>query len=198
MASDDKFKGLHLVRDRADLSDPLEVLELLRNAILRKSVDKEEVAKALRQVLNKWEQQNRVFLIAAANAELPRIVRLLNFINSAEDELFCPDRVKKSTTRELTKMYALAQTNLMTGLDSVKRVADMRLDALKAAGGADGAERIFDIEKEEDLNALAGLPSLDATSRDRVRKLMTGLIDAIDKDDSVQEDDDAPKDHTDD
>lgn len=183
---------LQFVDKHTDLSDPLQVLELLKDAITRRPVDKEEVAQALRQVLQNWEQQHRLFLIAGANAELPRIVRLLNFITSAESELFSENRLKNSTTRELTKMYALAQSNLLAGLDNVKKVADMRLDALRAAGGLDEAERLFDIEREDDLNALAGLPSLDAPSRDKVRKLLTGLVDSINKDNSVAEDDDDP------
>lgn len=176
--------------DDTDFSNPLEVLELLKNAIVRKPVEKEEVARALRQVLQNWEQQHRLFLIAGANAELPRIVRLLNFLNAAEDELFSEKRLKQSTTRELTKMYALAQSNLLSGMDTVKKVADMRLDALRAAGGVNDAERLFDIEREDELNALAGLPALDAPSRDKVRKLLTGLVESIDNDNSVVEDDD--------
>lgn len=170
-----------------DLTDPLEVLDLLKNAILRKPVDKSQAADALRQVLKSYEAQNRVFLIAAANAELPRIVRIMSFLQSCEEELFRSDRLKDATTKELVRVYALAQANMLSSLDNVKKVADMRLDALKAAGGATGVERIFDM-KDEELNAMAGLPSLDAQGRDRVRKLVTGLVDAIEKDDSVEED----------
>ena len=171
-----------------DITDPVQVLDLLKDAILRKPVDRELAAEALRSVLKNYEQQNRVFLIAAANAELPRIVRIMEFINSCEGEIFGDKRVKDATTKELIRMYALAQSNLLSSLDNVKKVADMRLDAIRAAGGAMGAERLFSVEDEE-LNALAGLPALDAQGRDRVRKLVTGLVESIEKDDSVEVDD---------
>lgn len=194
------FKGLHLIKDKEnpDLTDPLEVLDLLKEAILHRDVDKKEVARALRQVLQNFEQQNRVFLIAAANAELPRVLRLLNFINAAEEELFSDKRLKNSTNRELARMYALAQANLLSGVDRVKQVADMRLDALRAAGGVEGVDRIFDMEKDEELNALAGLPTLDAPGRDKVRKLVDGLVKSINDDDSVEEDDESDNSDSDD
>lgn len=191
MSSDDpKNRHLTLVKGK-DLSNPIEVLEVLRDAILRKSsADREEAAKALRQVLKDYEQQNRVFLIASANAELPRIVRLLNFLSDCEEVMFTKERLESASTKELMRMYALAQSNLLSGLDNVKKIADMRLDALRAAGGADGVEKIFNIEKDDELNALAGLPALDSVGRDRVRKLVDGLVDSLDNDDSVTEDDD--------
>jgi hypothetical protein len=175
---------------KTNLQDPLEVLELLKDAILRKDVDKSEVADALKQVLKNYEQQNRVFLIAAANAELPRVVRLMSFLHTCEGELFDSERVEDASTKELIRMYALGQSHLLSSLDNLKKVADMRLDALRAAGGAQGAEKLFSGEKDAELNALAGLPTLDAQSRDRVRRLVTGLVDAMEKDDSVSVDED--------
>lgn len=173
-----------------DLSDPHALIDLLKDAILRKPVNSDDVLAAIKQVIKNYETQNRIFLIAAANAELPRIVRLMNFITSAEEELFKDSRLEHATTRELTKLYALAQANLLTGLDNVKKVADMRIEAIKAGGGAEGVSKVFDVSSEEELNDLAGLPVLDATSRDRVRKLVTGLADSLEKDNSIIEADD--------
>jgi hypothetical protein len=190
MSSSDK-KELQL-----DLTDPLEILNLLKDAILRKPVDQADAAAALRQVLKNYEQQNRVFLIAAANAELPRVVRLMEFLHACEGAMFEDDRLKDASTKELIRMYALAQANLLASLDNVKKVADMRLDALRAAGGSAGAEKLFQMEDKE-LDAIAGLPTLDAQGRDRVRKLVTGLIEAIEKDDSVAPDEDDDESSTD-
>lgn len=192
MSRDDE-KHLTLAEDGStDLTDPLEVLDLLKDAILKRPVNPEEASQAVRQVLRNYEQQNRLFMIAAANAELPRVVRLLNFLTQCEEILFDKSRLENASTRELSRIYAMAQSNLVIGLDNIKKVADQRLDALRAAGGADGMERMFNMESEEELNALAGLPSLDSTSRDKVRKLMSGLADIMDKDNSVVdvEDDD--------
>lgn len=180
---------LPTLRNKVNLTDPLEVLELLKDAILRRPVDKEETAAALRQILKSYEQQNRVFMIAAANAELPRVVRLMQFLHDAEVELFQDERLADTSTKELIKLYALGQANLLASLDNVKKVADMRLDAMRAAGGAVGVEKLFSMDKDDEVNALAGLPALDSQSRDRVRKLISGLVESIEKDDSVEEDD---------
>ena len=136
-------------------SDPIHVLKLLQDAILKKpNLDQEEVLQALHGVLSKYEQHNRVFLIAAAKAELPRVIRLMEFINSCESNLLNADRLERASTKELIKIYALAQSNLLTSVDSIRKVADMRLEALKAAGGADGVAKLFDMKGSE-LDALA-------------------------------------------
>lgn len=182
-------KSLPAIIEDKPIDDPIELLELVRDAILRKSVDQGKVSKAVNQVLHKYEMQNRVFMIAAANAELPRIVRLLNFLTTCEEEMFDSSRISGSSTKELIRMYALAQSNLVTGLDNVKKVADMRLEMLRAGSSDRGV-----FEPEEDLDNLSKLPGLDSTSRDRVRKIVSGLVEAIDKDDSV-EDYDEPTDY---
>ena len=184
--------GLQIV-DTPQLDDPLEVLALLKDAILNKSYDKAAVAEALRQVLGQYEAKNRLFLIAAANAELPRILRLLTFLQECEEELFTPGRIDGASTKDLIKLYALAQSTTMAGLDNVKKVADMRLDIMRAAGGGDGLNSLFG-DKENEINPLKDLPGLDPQSRDRVRRLVTGLVDSVLDDDSVSENDESSSD----
>lgn len=182
-----------------DLDDPLQVLDLLKSAIIKKgsSINKRDVSAALQHVLDKYEQKNRIFLIAAANAELPRIVRLMSFLSTCEVAMFDDKTLEKASVQQLITMYKLAQTNLVTGLDTVKKVADMRLDALRAAGGAEGVEKVFNTEDEGALNALSGLPSIDSQSRDRIRKLLTGLIESSEDDNSVEEYDEDESDQDD-
>ena len=169
------------IKSSDGLDDPLKLLDLLKDAILRKpNVDKHAASAALRQVMHNYEAQNRVFLIAAANAELPRIVRLLSFIDTCEKELFSDERYMCASTRDLIRLYALSQSHLIHSLDSVKKVADMRLEIMNATSD-DGIGGLFDSESKE-LSALSEI-SLDSNSRDRVRKVITGLIESIDKDD---------------
>ena len=113
----------------------------------------------------------------------------MNFISNAEEAMFTESRLENASTKELTRMYALAQAHMLSSLDNVKKVADMRLDAMRAAGGAEGVAKMFGTGSDEELNALAGIPALDAPGRDKVRKLISGLVDAMDADDSVQLDD---------
>ena len=175
-------------REKEKLGDPIEILSMLKDAILNKEYDKEAVSVALRQLLQNYEAKSRVFLIAAANAELPRVIKLLSFLNSCEDEMFTDHRVKNASTRELIKLYALAQSTLVTGLDNVKKVADMRIEIMRASGGSDGLDSMFSGESN-DMNALSDLPGLDARSRDKVRKVINGLMDSIDQDSSLDESD---------
>jgi len=186
MSKKDKVPDLSMVpRPKHRYDDPLEVIELLKKAILRQDVDQEAVSEALRQVLHQYEAQNRVFMIAAANAELPRVVRLLTFLQECEEEMFTEKRVKNASTRELSRMYALAQSNLLSSLDNIKRVADMRLDAIRARGAAGSV-----FSEDAELDTLSDLPGLDGHGRDRVRKLVGGLLSAMEKDDSVSDNED--------
>lgn len=168
------------------IDDPLKVLEVLKDAILRRSVDPAQAVTAVHQVLKNFEEQNRLFLIAAANAQMPRILRLMTFINEAEEELFKPARVREASTRDLTRMYALAQTMVLNAVTDIKQVADMRLEVLRATGGSpeDATKKLFgSLEKS---NEMSDVPGLTATSRDRVRKIVSGLMEAIEKDDTVR------------
>jgi len=176
------------------LSDPIELLRLLQDAILNKAYDKSEVSDALRTVLSKFEAKNRTFLIAAAHAEIPRVLRLMSFLTQCEEAMVDEEMklIENASLKDMTKLYALAQGTLVTSLDNIKRVADMRIDAMKAGVTMDD---LFSSDSE--ANALADLPGLDSGKRERVRKLIEGLAESVADDDSVEEDD-SPDDDTDD
>ncbi|MCG8432500.1 MAG: hypothetical protein MJA83_00540 [Gammaproteobacteria bacterium] len=192
---DDKHRHLSIVREGESLSDPLAILELLKDAILNKpTFDRSKVSEALRKTLEKYETKNRIFLIAAANAELPRIVRLLEFINSCESAMFNPDRIEEASMKELLRLYALTQSNLLSSLDNVKKVADMRLEFLKAGAGEGGIGNLF--EEDKQIGALQDLPGLDPQERDRVRNTVMGLLKSIESDDSLKVSEDEPSEDT--
>ncbi len=174
--------------DEEILRDPLKILEVLKEAILRRQVDLPLLSKAVKQVLENYEFQNRMFMVAAANAELPRVLKLLSFIDSCENEVFKPARVERASTKELSRLYALAQSNLMSGLDRIKRVADMRLEMVRATGSGSGD--MSDLFKPtQDIDELTGMPSLDSQGRDKVRKIIDGVLKTLDEDTSVETDD---------
>jgi len=169
------------------IEDPLELLDTIKDAILRRQTDPAKVTQALRQVLSKFEVQNRVFLVASAQSEVDRIVRILKFLSDCEAELFDHEKVKDYSVKQLTRLYALAQSNLLMSMDNVRKVADMRLDMMNKGDATNPA--LLGAESPE-LEAMASMPGLAPSERDRVRKLMSRLNEAIEKDDSVVEDTD--------
>ncbi len=166
------------------ITDPIELIDTLKDAILRRAVDKEKVLQAIKQVLSGYETQNRIFLIGTAQVELSRIVRLMRFVSNVEEELFKEERMDSANTKDLIRAYALAQTNLVSSLDNVKRIVDMRLELQKA--GMSNPAALLNPDSEE-VQALSQLPGLDARGRDKVRQLVGMISDAINKDTSVVE-----------
>jgi hypothetical protein len=156
------------------IDDPLEALRIVENAISRKEVDPEMVVIALRQVLSEYEQQLRVFSIAAARAEIPRVVNLLKFVSELESRTFDPVRLETMTDKDLIRLYTLSQAALTTSLDNIKKVADMRLEMLQAGAKP---ESMLSTAAEE----LAPF-ALDAPKRERIRNIIAILAEEEDDD----------------
>jgi hypothetical protein len=165
------------------ISDENKVLEIIVDAITSHYVDPKLVERAVRQSVYNYENQLRVFMVAAANTQLRRMLRLISYINECEEELF--NRKDKATgekrlagmkDQDLIRAYASAQANFNHGMDYVQKVVDMRLELAKAQGSL--ADTVMNREREE-LNALSGLPTLNTQQRDRCRRIIEGMVDNI-------------------
>lgn len=167
------------------IDDPHVVLEIIKDAIHKKPVDRRLAVNAIRQVLKNYEEQLRVFMIGAANVEVGRVVKLLQFIDVCSDQLMSAEKMKTASYGEVLRAFQLCQQAIETSSKAIKLVADMRLDAAKATGGSENIAKMFDPEKET-LDPQADMPQLGAQSRDKIRRIMIGLQEAIAKDDAVK------------
>lgn len=176
------------------ISDEKKVLETIVDAITSHYVDPRLVEQAVRQSVFNYENQLRVFMVAAANTQLRRLLRLITHIEDIEEEIFKRERFSGMKDQDLIRTYAAAQANLNTGLDYVKQVVDMRLELAKAQGSL--ADVVMNREREE-LNALSGLPTLNPQQRDRCRRIIEGMVDNVkamnEGDPSIAEDFTPPK-----
>jgi hypothetical protein len=125
-------------------------------------------------------------MVAVANRQLARILRLMRSLDEIENLIANPDVIAKMEPRDLIKAYALQQSNLMSSLDYVKKVADMRIELATAQAAI--ANSLTTREVEE-INALSGLPKLSPQQRGNVRRIVEGLVRDIAEDDKNLETD---------
>lgn len=158
------------------ISDEKKVLELIISAITTKSVDPDLVRQAVTQAVFNYENQLRVFMVSVANAQLQRILRLINLIDKLETDIDKKDYASNLEPKDLVKLYALYQSNLTQSLDYVKKIADMRLELQQANSAITSG--LTNTELEE-VKTLSGLPKLNAKQRNSVRRLIEGIADVI-------------------
>lgn len=157
------------------VNDEKRALEIIVEAITSKYVDSSLVEQIVKQTVFNYETKLRVFAIAAANRQLNRILRLITILDDLEEELGKPERFRGMDDKELVKLYAVVQSNLSTSLDYVKKVIDFRLELQQAQ-----ASMLSPTEKEN-IDAMSGLPTLDASQRDKVRRLIQGIAEDVTK-----------------
>lgn len=118
----------------ADITNPQDVLALIRDVLVGKPVDVTKAKQAIEQVFAHHEDQLRLFLVATAKSKLDRVVRASEFISKVEDRLFTDATLGDATTSQLIKLYAFAHGAQHEDLDFVKKVADTNLEIQKILG----------------------------------------------------------------
>jgi hypothetical protein len=154
------------------ISDEKKVMEGLVDAITEQHTKPELVEQAVRQTVHKYENKLRVFAIAAANRQLRRIIRLIDTLDVMEEELNDPGRLAGMESKDLIRLYSVTQGNLTTSLDYVKKVLDMRMELAQAMGAMSSKE-------QDEIETLSGLPTLNSTQRDKVRRLISGMTEEV-------------------
>jgi len=155
------------------LQDEDKVLEVIVQAITAKYTDPVVVQKAVKQAVGNYENQLRVFLVAVANRQLARILHLIRSLDDIEETLRQPEVISKLEAKDLLKLYALTQSNLVTSLDYVKKIVDMRIELATAQAAISST---LTTRESEELNALSGLPKLTPQQRGQVRRIVEGII----------------------
>ena len=175
MAGDDLENTISRLLDRP-IDDEKKVLELIVNAITSKYTDPSLVRRAVKQACYNYENQLRVFMVAVANAQLARIIRLINLLDNLEVKMQDPEFIQSLDPREMIKLYALQQSHLASSLEYVKKIADMRIE-LQTAQAA--ITNTLTSKEMAEINTLSGLPTLSAQQRGSVRKLVEGIMSDI-------------------
>jgi len=172
VAREDLEQTLARLLDRP-IDDEKKVLEILVNAITSKYTDPDLIKQAVRQAVFNYENQLRTFMVAVANAQLARVIRLIGMIDRIEERLSAPDMLESIDPKSLIKMLALQQSNLSQTLDYVKKIADMRLEMQTAQSAITNT---LTSKEVSEIHALTGLPTLNSVQRGNVRKLVEGIM----------------------
>lgn len=166
------------------LQDEDKVLELIVNAITAKYTDPGVVNQAVKQAISNYENQLRVFMVAVANRQLARMLRLMRSLDQIERQLEDSETIGRMEPRDLIKVYALQQSNLSEGLEYIKKIADMRIELATAQAAITNTLTTRDVDE---INTLSGLPKLSAQQRHNVRRLVEGLVRDISDDSKTLE-----------
>ena len=162
------------------LQDEDRVLEIIVEAITAKCTDTDLVRKAVKQAVSNYENQLRVFMVAVANRQLARILRLMRSLDHIEEQIESnPSIIGQMKPNELLKLYALQQSNLNGALDYVKKVTDMRLELASAQAAITNTMTTKELDE---IHTLSRLPKLNAQQRGNVRRIVEGLVADINED----------------
>jgi len=158
------------------IDDEGKVLEIIVQAITSKYAQPEVVEKAVRQAVFNYEVQMRIYQIAIAKRQLSRIVRLMNMTESMEQFVMSPEVMAKMEAKDLINLYGKANTAVKDGLEYIKRVVDARIEATAAQTAM--METIN--QREVATVDIAGISNLTTQQRDKVRRIVDGIVDDLD------------------
>jgi hypothetical protein len=155
-----------------DESPAMQALKTLRDAFTGR-IDQSLAKEALEEVLKNYELQLRVFLVGVAKGKIDRVIRMMNFLERAEEAMFSDANIANATPNQLIKMVALGQSSLLTSLDYIRKVADMRaeIERMGAASRLDEA-----LAKATELGSPDGLPILEPKQRERIRGMLSRIV----------------------
>lgn len=149
--------------------DEGEVVSLLVQAITFKCTDTDLIEQAVKQTIDDYENKLRVFMVGVANAQLQRILRMINMLGNIESELE-KNRVNLLRDSDLIKLYATTQTALMQSLDYVKKIVDMRVE--KDVAQSIVAKNMEQTKATQNQNLML----LPAAARNRLRKVIECVV----------------------
>lgn len=158
------------------IADEGKVLEIIVQAITAKYAQPELVERAVRQAVFNYETQMRIFQIATAKRQLARITKLINMTETMEDFVMSPEVMAKMEAKDLINLYGKATTAVKDGLEYIKRVVDARIEATAAQAAMMATINQHEIESVD----IAGISSLSSQQRDKVRRIVDGIVEDLD------------------
>lgn len=157
------------------IADEGKVLEIIVQAITSKYAQPELVERAVKQAIFNYETQLRIFQIATAKRQLSRIVRLMEMTEQIEEVAMSPAMLAAMEPKDLVALYGKAQASVKDGLDYIKKVVDMRIEATQAQAAMMST---ISARETEQIDS-AGIGSLSSQQRDKVRRIVDGIVENI-------------------
>jgi hypothetical protein len=154
------------------IDDESQVLTIITEAILNKSIDPKLVSQAVRQVINQYENKLKVFTIGVAQLQLKRILNLIEILDNMDDQLKNSSKTTLMEDKDFIRMYATVQTSMVQALTFIKEASTTQLDIDKDKVELSGSGIV--IEEEPAIKLL------NANQRDRVRKVIE-VIESIER-----------------
>lgn len=161
-----------------DKKDPTSILKDITDLITNQEIDHQTAKEAVEATLTDYEIQLRTFLVGVAKSKLNRIIRLMELIDDTESVLQT-DRLEQASTHELLRIYGLAQSSLVSDLDLIKQIVDMRKELEPRE--ASTIINLLGSASEESVNKVveSGHPGLPPKSRDKVRRVIAAFVQQV-------------------
>jgi hypothetical protein len=157
------------------IADEGKVLDIIVQAITSKYAHPELVEQAVRQAIFNYETQLRIFQIATAKRQLARIIRLMEMTERIEEFAMSPEVLNQMEPRDLVTLYGKAQASVKEGLDYIKKVVDMRVEATAAQAAMMSTINQRDAEQIDS----SGIGNLSSQQRDKVRRIVDGIVASV-------------------
>ena len=154
------------------LDDATQVVTIISDAILNKSIDPVLVSKCVRQVISQYENKLKVFTIGIAQLQLKRILNMISILDNMDEQLQKSSKIDLLEDKDFIRLYATMQTSLMQILTYVKETSTMSLDI------KDLDKQLSGNGKEESKESTFKM--LNAKQRDNVRKVIE-VIEGLEK-----------------
>lgn len=158
------------------INDEDRVVEIIVDAITSHYANPELVKQAVRQAVNQYEVQLRIFMIANAKKQLRRVMKLMKLSEQMEDAFEKPAVMASMEPKDLVQLYSKIQGNIKESLTYIKSVVDMRLEQQVAQ-----AAMITAMHGGEQIKSKSAskIRDLDSQQRDKVRRILDGLVDGL-------------------
>jgi hypothetical protein len=174
-AEDDIRAQIERLLDRP-INDEDRVVEIIVDAITSHYAEPELVKQAVRQAVNQYEVQLRIFMIANAKQQLRRITRLIKLSEKMEEMFEQPPVMAAMEPKDLVQLYAKIQGNIKEGLTYIKSVVDQRMEQQVAQAAMLTAMHGGEPVKSKSASKIR---DLDSQQRDKVRRIVDGLVSGL-------------------
>jgi len=149
-----------------------EALRVITEAITSSSINEDMVKNAVNDVVNNYEVQLRIFMIALGKDKIRRIVKLMELSSSVEEALYRYSELGDLDPKDLVAYYSQLNRQLKNEQEFVKTVTDQRLEIMNAMGAMSNVPS----SSGGILDESTIIDKLDPVKRDRVRRLVEGVL----------------------